>query len=145
MRKLMIFIVVLLSACSSSGQLEPAQPPRAGEIACYAVYRAGVDQPIESEERLVFTDSDASRTLTFDDLILNAEYSTGETDNERSLRLWVTEARDDSRVYQSNLYQLDPAGGPQNQFRGGHGFTGLTYGYHPESGAEIQYWCEAGG
>ncbi|HUV93017.1 MAG TPA: hypothetical protein VMV80_08020 [Anaerolineales bacterium] len=31
--------------------------------------------------------------------------------------------------------------GPQNQFIGGHGFTGLNYSYQPDSGAELQYWC----
>jgi pantothenate kinase-related protein Tda10 len=33
---------------------------------------------------------------------------------------------------------------PQNQFVGGRGFTGLHYSYQPNSGAELQFWCEAG-
>jgi hypothetical protein len=42
------------------------------------------------------------------------------------------------------LYQLDPVGGLDDQFIGGHGFTGLAYVFHPDSGAEIQYFCGAG-
>jgi hypothetical protein len=143
MRKLMILFVIFLAACSSGGQPETAETPRAGEITCHAAYRASVTQPIESEESLVFTDSDSVQELVFNDLVFHAEYRTGEADNERSLRLWVTDAGE--LVYQTQLYQLDPAAGPQNQFRGGHGFTSLSYGYHPDTGAEIQFWCEVTG
>ena len=44
----------------------------------------------------------------------------------------------------SHLFQLPPDAGPTDQFVGGHGFTGLTSAYDPVSGAELQYWCEAG-
>jgi hypothetical protein len=37
------------------------------------------------------------------------------------------------------LYQFRPSH-PANQFRGGHGFTGLVYTYLP-SGAELQHFC----
>ena len=62
--------------------------------------------------------------------------------NERSLRTWVT-ALDESVIYNSQLYQLPLDSGPSNQFVGGHGFTGLNYSYHPDSSAELQFWCEA--
>ncbi len=47
----------------------------------------------------------------------------------------------ETAVSQSTLYQLPPDSGPQNQFGGGHGFTGLNYSYAPDSTAELQYWC----
>ena len=37
------------------------------------------------------------------------------------------------------LYQFSSP--PKNQFAGGHGFTGLHYVHHPESGAELQFWA----
>lgn len=39
----------------------------------------------------------------------------------------------------SGLYQFGPD--TQNQFAGGHGFTGLVRWVDPESGAEVQYFC----
>ena len=41
------------------------------------------------------------------------------------------------------LYQLSRQQPLQNQFDGGHGFTGLVYVRAPTSAAELQYWCTA--
>ena len=41
----------------------------------------------------------------------------------------------------SHLYQLPQDSGPTDQFVGAHGFTGLNYVYHPDSGVELQFWC----
>ena len=141
MRKLFIVLGLLLSACSGSNLNANLEPPRATNIVCHAAYRSGVDQPIEREEALTFEDSDLSQSIEFPEMVFHAEYNTGEFDNERTLRVWVTDIAG-TKVYQSHLYQLDPNSGPVNQFRGGHGFTGLNYGYHAESPAEIQFWCE---
>jgi hypothetical protein len=53
-------------------------------------------------------------------------------------------AKSPRTVLHSTLYQLPLDSGPQNQFVGGHGFTGLNYSYAPGSTAELQFWCEAG-
>lgn len=74
-------------------------------------------------------------------MMFHATYSTGEADNERALQVWVTDG-EGTTVYQSTLYQLPIDSGPQNQFIGGHGFTGLNYSYTPNSSAELQFWCE---
>jgi hypothetical protein len=39
------------------------------------------------------------------------------------------------------LYQFDPQNPVLNQFIGGHGFTRLNYVFHPDSPAEMQYFC----
>ena len=99
--------------------------------------------PIEREETLIFADADLEQQLVFDDAVFNAAYTSGDFNGERSLRLWITESADSAQVYQSQLFQLELNNGPQNQFVGGHGFTGLHYSYHPISGSETQYWCES--
>jgi hypothetical protein len=71
-----------------------------------------------------------------------AAYRTGAADNQRNLRLWVTDAAE-TAVAHSTLYQFEPDSGPQNQFVGGHGFTGLNAAYQASSGAELKYWCAA--
>ena len=111
-------------------------------ITCTIAYRANTTQPIEREEHLTLTNSDLEQSIAFTDMVFHAAYRTGKGDNERSLRLWVTDVNE-TTIYQSQLYQLDPGAGPQNQFQGGHGFTGLNYSYHPTSQAEMQFWCEA--
>jgi hypothetical protein len=151
MRKVLIIVGLLLVACGGSGGADTAvTSPKAETITCTAAYRSSVEVGIEREETLTFTGSDAEQSVAFADITFHAAYSTGELDNERSLRLWVTRAGEDmvggdeTAVSHSTLYQFPPDSGPQNQFMGGHGFTGLNYSYHPGSGAEMQFWCEAG-
>ena len=145
MRRYFVFLIVLLSAC---GGAETAVP-KAETISCTAAYRASVAQGIEREETILFSDTDSEQSISVSDLVFHAAYSAGEADNERNMRVWVTGGgetpapSDAAAVYHSTLYQLPLNSGPQNQFVGGHGFTGLTYSYQPESGAELQFWCEA--
>lgn len=147
MRKLLILFGLLLAACSGGGEVAAT---KAEMIRCTAAYRASVEQGIEREETVTFTDSDAEQTVAFADMVFHAAYSAGERDNERALRLWVTDTSTslstsgaDTAVYHATLYQLPIDSGPQNQFVGGHGFTGLNYSYSPDSSAELQFYCEA--
>lgn len=146
MRRYFVFLIVLLSAC---GGAETAVP-KAETISCTAAYRASVAQGIEREETILFSDTDSEQSIVFSDMVFHAAYSAGEADNERNMRVWVTGGGEtpapseaETAVYHATLYQLPLNSGPQNQFVGGHGFTGLTYSYQPESGAELQFWCEA--
>ena len=140
MRKLVIVFGLFLAACQAVGE---TTVPRAASITCNAAYRSGVRTPIEREESFTFGDEDGQQGLDFADLSLLAQYSSGEFDNERALRLWVTEAGQTAELT-AQLYQLPRDGGPLNQFIGGHGFTGLNYVTHPDTGAELQFWCMAG-
>ncbi|KAA3664202.1 MAG: hypothetical protein DWQ04_06920 [Chloroflexi bacterium] len=141
MKWFFVLLGLLLVACG--GETAVSSPPKSEAIACTVAYRAGVSQPIEREESIAFGDSDSEQTVAFTDLEFHAAYSAGELNNERALRVWVTSAGDETAVFHSTLYQLNLNSGPQNQFVGGHGFTGLNYSYHPTSGAEMQFWCEA--
>ena len=153
--KFLVFLLVLLSACGGT----EATIPKAETISCTAAYRATVEQGIEREETILFSDTDSEQSIAFTDMVFHAAYSTEEADNERNMRVWVTDASPllntgtgetsalsdaEVAVYHATLYQLPINSGPQNQFVGGHGFTGLNYSYQPDSGAELQFWCEAG-
>ena len=144
---LVLLIVLFLTAC---GGAETAVP-KTETISCTAAYRGSVEQGIEREETILFSDTDSEQSIPFTDMIFHAAYSAGEADNERNLRIWVSGASPslntsvgETAVYHATLYQLPINSGPQNQFVGGHGFTGLNYSYQPDSGAELQFWCEAG-
>lgn len=134
-------LLLLMPGCTET-KADPAPPAKASKIVCTAAYRATTSMPVEREESISFEDAATLQTMGFGELDLHATYSTGEGDGERSLQLWVSEAGRSDRLI-SQLYQLPLDSGPQNQFVGGHGFTGLNYVYHPISGAELQFWCQA--
>lgn len=128
--------ILFLASCSS------AAAPRAQMITCHTAYRSGPGVPIEDEEIVNFGDREASARAIFRELTFNAAYSTGRNNQERALRLWVTDTGGSMELFRQ-LYQLPLDSGPSDQFIGGHGFTGLNYAYHPANGAELQYWCTA--
>lgn len=135
----LLSLIFLLTACGSTST---AEPPKAETVSCTAAYRSAPTQPLEQEETLTFSATSAEQTAVFADLIFHAAYNSGTADNERNFRVWVTDGTD-TFIYHSTLYQLPLESGPQNQFVGGHGFTGLNYSYTPDSPAELQFWCEA--
>ncbi len=136
---LSVFCLLILCACSSA----PTAVPRADSVTCHTAYRSSKGVTIEREDAITFGDWDDSETLNYHDLEFHAQYFSGAMNHERSLRLWVTEKGQTAELH-STLYQLPQDSGPQNQFIGGHGFTGLNYATHPASGAELQYWCVGG-
>jgi hypothetical protein len=143
MRKVIgLLFVLMMVACGNTSDTPDTPDAKAEMIVCTAAYRSSVSSPIEREESLTFEDADAEQSLTFADLVFYAAYDAGEGDNERTLRTWVM-AINGSITYNSQLYQLSLDSGPENQFIGGHGFTGLNYTYHPTSAAELQFWCES--
>lgn len=140
MRKIWILLLGLLLAACGGGETDVA--PKAEQIVCTAAYRSSVEVGIEREETLTFTDADAEQSVAFAEMTFHAAYRAGVADNERNLRVWVTGSED--ALLHSTLFQLSPDSGPQDQFVGGHGFTGLNYSYVPDSTAELQYWCAVG-
>ena len=115
---------------------------RATSISCSTAYRVSQTEPLTEVDHLRFDDEDSSQSMPYIYLELHGQYTAEAADNERALRLWVTPTGEED-VIVSHLFQLPDDSGPENQFEGGHGFTGLNYAYDPVSGAELQYWCEA--
>ncbi len=130
-------LLVTLAACTAV----TAEPAHA--ITCHTAYRSSPGVAIESEGAITFGAAGDEQTVPYADLTFHAQYSSGTGDNERALRLWITGTGQTAELH-STLFQLPLDSGPQNQFVGGHGFTGLHYAHHPDTGAELQYWCTAG-
>jgi hypothetical protein len=134
----LLMAALTLAACGGNA----AAPAKAETITCTAAYRSNVTVGIEVEETFTFTNHDDELGTTFGELMFHAAYDAGGADNERSLRVWVTDAAETAMIH-STLYQIPLESGPQNQFTGGHGFTGLSYSYASDAAAELQYWCTA--
>lgn len=142
-----ITIVSLLAfwliGCQGFGQPSQAQGNVVPvTIDCQTAYRSSVTVGIEQESQMSIV-GDTEQTVDIGDFEFRLYYTDGlENWESRSLRLAVSEAGLNQELT-AQLYQLPKDALPQNQFIGGHGFTGLAYVYHPESGAELQYWCVA--
>ena len=136
---LSLALAMILGACSA-GDDAGGDSADATAIVCSASYRVSVQEPLTEVDALRFEDVDAEQSLPYIYLELHGALSTGRADGERALRVWVTRTTE-SEPLVTQLYQLPEGAWPEDQFVGGHGFTGLTYAYDPVSGAELQYWC----
>lgn len=130
-------LIGVLGACSDG------ETVRASHIVCSTAYRLSSSDPLTDVDTMTLQDEDATQSIPYIYLELHASYTTGNTDGERSLRLWVTPTGED-RVLVNHLFQLPADSGPADQFVGDHGFTGLASAFDPVSGAELQYWCQTG-
>ena len=140
----LLSLTISCTATDGDGTTDNAQSNNSeSEIVCYTAYRSSVTQPIENEDSMTIPNSSVQKSQTYADLAFHAQFWDGEFDGERALRLAVTKQGEPTTELTAQLYQLDKSTPVQNQFVGGHGFTGLNYVYHPESGAELQYWCVA--
>ena len=138
---LLLAALVLMPGCRSP---LASGPPPAGPttMVCQVFYRPSVTESLDEGTTIILATDGDDRDIQFDDLVFNARYSDDEYEG-RSLVTTVY-ASDTGAEVVRQLYQLDLQEGLSNQFLGGHGFTGLSYVYHPVSGAELQYFCEAG-
>jgi hypothetical protein len=101
-----------------------------------------VTVPIQREDTVNLSEFAATPvTLNYNDLAFHAHYFGEPPFATPALNLFVTIPNQTERLILV-LYQF-PRTAPANQFIDGHGFTGLHYAYHPNSGAELQFWCVA--
>lgn len=148
-------LLVVVLACVES---EPDDGPVAGSdpdqisasevvpltVECHTAYRPSVTVGITLEQTLELSSTEDTKSVDLGDLRFGAIYFDGEFSGEgRFLKVTVFSIEDDREVT-SQLYQLSKTEPPQNEFHGGHGFTGLSYAYHPTSPSELQYWCVGG-
>ena len=148
-----LFVVAL--ACGESGPDESSvantgpDQGSVGEVVpiaveCHTFYRSSIAVTNELEQTLDLSSTENRKTVDLGDLRFAAIYFDGEFSGEgRFLKVSVSSIEDDREVT-SQLYQLSKTEPPQNEFHGGHGFTGLSYAYHPTSPSELQYWCVVG-
>jgi hypothetical protein len=115
-----------------------------GSIHCTYAYRltnvASEGTPpsaLELEERALDVGPGEAASETLGQLTLSARYGADPFEGN-SFSLTVSSA--EAQVL-SVLFQFG-SGLPQNQFAGGHGFTGLLYFTHPTAGGDYQAFCE---
>ena len=157
MKRLLVLVPVALVACGSpsAGITPTAQQSSSGDelqrIDCQVAYNpartgksATLTVPVGQDGAQQHTDSVRFRQMAmrisyFDDGFetpaFNAVVKSTGAMEDISARLYQLERVSDE--------QGAPAKRPDNEFVGGHGFTGLAYEFDPDSRAEIQYWCEA--
>jgi hypothetical protein len=133
---------------TSSADLEQGSGAPGGSVRCTFAYRqshevmagqTGKEPAFQFEERLLDVAADQDSSETLGQLTFSVGFHTSEQDSDTvSLRVAAGEG-----TVLSVLYQLGPSGLPQNQFVGGHGFTGLLYFTHPTQGGDYQAFCES--
>lgn len=130
-------VLVLLAGCSlDAPDGGPSSAVDEGVI-CNVAYRTSVEEPLTPVQTFELGPGSGEEIRAFADLALHLHYTRDEFEGN-SLVAFVTPPGSEERLG-AQLYQFGE--GPVSNFAGDHGFTGLVYQYHPESGSELQYWC----
>jgi hypothetical protein len=112
------------------------------QIHCEVYYQTSLDtdgQAQSSTSIFELTAEDGEYIENFSDTSVTAHYLDDEYEG-RTLQIIISDTTS-GRQLVSNLYQFQNNLVPTNEFSGGHGFTGLSYVYHPQKPSEIQYFC----
>lgn len=147
-------------ACNGSGAPSSAEPTDTanagldgpsdaadGSIECTYAYRqsnevgegqTGQEPAFQLEERTLTVAAGEDATERLGALTFRVGFQTYESELDT---ISLSASAEGAQVL-SILYQLS-SGLPQNQFAGGHGFTGLLYFTHPTQGGDYQAFCEA--
>jgi hypothetical protein len=131
--------VLLLSGCVASESESGSRSSEQIQITCEVFFRPSVGMPLEASPEISFEEGNERQSADFESLSFEAIFQDDPYEG-RALKVNVT-TLDQSKTVVSQLYQFDSQNPPVNQFVGGHGFTGLVYVFHPDSSAEMQYFC----
>jgi hypothetical protein len=128
-----------LAGCNFSEGGNSGESPKAITIICEVFYRADPGEALSPAPVIKFPGGSDQKYLVFDDLTFNARVQDDEFEG-RALYIAITGV-DETKEISRQLYQFNAENPPENQFIGGHGFTGLQYLFSPFSSGEIQYFC----
>jgi hypothetical protein len=149
-------IFAILGACGSSGSVTPTAQPSDGSaeklesISCTFSYVPRAGREGRQETLSVETEQGSQgQAVRFGQMVARISYF--DDGFESPAFNVVVRSPGHKEDITARLYQLErtsdepsaPAKRPENEFVGGHGFTGLGYVFDPDSKAELQYWCEA--
>ena len=136
-----IYLIIMIAfvGCSTSNITPEAPSSSNRTIVCEVFYRSTSGQSLQSAPLISFTKGSNSETLTFDTMVFEAHFQDDEYEG-RSLSIAVNELDTGSEITRQ-LYQFDGNNPVENQFVGGHGFTGLNYVFQPGTSAEMQFFC----
>jgi len=135
---LTLFFIPLVG-CNTVGGGSSGDISKASTIICEVFYRAGPGDAMSPAPAIKFQSGSDQQYLVFDDMTFNAGFQDDEYEG-RALYIAIT-GLDETDEISRQLYQFDAEDPPENQFIGGHGFTGLQYVFSPGSTGEIQHFC----
>ena len=153
-RSLFLLVPFALAACGSpSAGIAPAAQPSDGSgerlerIDCHVAYNP--NKTGETAELSVVAEGSQKDSVKFRKLSMRISYF--DDGFESPAFNAVVRSLEAKKDISARLYQLQrtgdgaeaPAQKPENEFVGGHGFTGLAYEFDPGSKAQLQYYCEA--
>ena len=131
--------VMLLTGCGENGAAG-ADTPSEFSITCRAFARPDVETSTMQARTVKLGPQGGDRSVTLGDFRLRARFVSDEFEG-KALDVYVYPKGERDPITQGK-YQFDDLDPPANQFIGGHGFTGLIYAMHPETDAELQYFCK---
>jgi len=133
---IILFTALLLAACRFQDNDSAVS---SSTIVCEVNYRAGGEQSFEESPLITFSGETEKKFHAFDELAFEAWFLDDEFEG-RALSIVIVNLETDTEIIRQ-LYQFDSQNPVENQFVGGHGFTGLNYVFKPKSTDEIQYFC----
>lgn len=135
----LFFAILPLVGCNVGEGGSGGGASTASAIHCEVFYRAGPGDALSPAPVITFQGGSDQKYLAFDDMTFNARFQDDEFEG-RALYIAIT-GSDEVTEISRQLYQFDAENPPENQFIGGHGFTGLQYVFSPSSLGEMQYFC----
>lgn len=137
-----LFLSVLLLGCNSTKTESRDRSSGAYSLICEVFYRSDPGQGLEAAPPIIFTGGSEQIDYKFEKLTFEAQLQDDQFEG-RTLYTAVINLETGDEISRQ-LFQFDPKNPVENQFVGGHGFTGLNYAFHSASSAEMQYFCRVG-
>ena len=134
-----LLLIGLISSCRPKETETRTGSSNTSALICEVYYRQSTAQSLEAAPQITLGEGNAQETLPFVDMSFETRLRDDQFEG-RALYIAVTNL-DTGDEISRQLFQFDPQNPPENQFIGGHGFTGLNYVFHPDSSAEMQYFC----
>jgi hypothetical protein len=134
-----LICITLLTGCGAGKSETVIKSSEQIRITCEVFFRPSAGTPLEASPELSFEGGNKRQSVDFESLSFEAIFQDDPYEG-RALKINIS-TLDGRKTVVSQLYQFDSQNPPINQFVGGHGFTGLVYVFHPDSAAEMQYFC----
>lgn len=110
-------------------------------VSCQAFTRPNVETSIQERKTIRSGPEGDDQSVEIGDFRFRNLLAADEFEGT-SLAVYVY-PKGKTKAITHSLYQFDLSKPPANQFPGGHGFTGLIYVNHPDTGAELQFFCKS--
>ncbi len=137
-----LILTLVIAGCSSIGPGSNPSAQDAKTLICEIFYRAGAGQNLDAAPQITL-EGNMQNKIEFSDMAFEASYQDDQFEGQ-TLSIVILNL-DTGAEISRQLFQFDPQNPLENQFIGGHGFTGLNYLFHPDLAAEMQFFCGVAG